>query len=118
MVGRLLDGPRCVLATGGGAFMDGETRALIAAKAISVWLRADLDLLVKRTAGRDHRPLLKDGEPREILQRLIEKRHPTYGMANIVVDSVDRPPDITVDRVLAALDLFQDSAARRQGATG
>lgn len=103
VVRRLLEGPLCVLATGGGAFMDAETRRLIADKALSVWLRADLDLLTKRTAGRDHRPLLKTGNPREILRGLIEKRYGTYALADITVDSMDRPPEVTVDRVLGAL---------------
>jgi shikimate kinase len=103
VVGRLLDGPQCILATGGGAFMDNETRRLIAEKAVSVWLRADLDLLIKRTAGRDHRPLLKTGNPRDILKGLMEKRYGTYAEADITVDSADRPPDVTVERVFRAL---------------
>jgi shikimate kinase len=103
VVGRLLNGPRCVLATGGGAFMDPDTRAVIADNGLSVWLRAELDVLVRRTAGRDHRPLLKTGNPREILQNLIEKRYPVYALADVVVDTEDRPPDMTVDRVLTAI---------------
>lgn len=103
VVCRLLDGPLCVLATGGGAFMDAETRRLIKEKSISVWLRADLDLLTKRTAGRDHRPLLKTGNPRDILQGLMEKRYGTYALADLTVDSADRPPDVTVSKVLEAL---------------
>jgi shikimate kinase len=103
VVRRLLEGPVCILATGGGAFMDAETRRVIEEKAVSVWLRADLDLLVKRTAGRDHRPLLKAGRPRDILHGLIEKRHGTYAQADITVESVDRPPDVTVGKVLHAL---------------
>ncbi|MDR3437014.1 MAG: shikimate kinase [Telmatospirillum sp.] len=110
VVGRLLEGAPCVLATGGGAFMDGETRRLIADKGISIWLRADLDLLVKRTIGRDHRPLLR-GDTRGILQGLIEKRYPTYALADIAVDTVDRPPEVTVDRVLAALTNYLETAA-------
>ena len=103
---RLLAGPPCILAAGGGAFMDEGTRALVVAGAISVWLRADVDLLVKRTAGRDHRPLLKTGDPREILQRLIDLRYPIYTQANVVVDSADLPPDVTVDAVQAALENY------------
>jgi shikimate kinase len=103
VVCRLLDGPLCVLATGGGAFMDAETRQLIKEKSISVWLRADLDLLTKRTAGRDHRPLLKTGNPRDILHGLMQKRYGTYALADITVDSADRPPDVTVGRVLTAV---------------
>lgn len=106
VMGRLLAGPPCILAAGGGAFMDLETRALVVDRAISVWLRADVDLLVKRTAGRDHRPLLRTGDPREILQRLIDLRYPVYSQANLVVDSADLPPDVTVDAVQSALETY------------
>jgi shikimate kinase len=108
VIARLLDGPPVVLATGGGAFCNPETRARIQAGAISVWIRADLDLLVKRTSGRDHRPLLKQGDPREILGRLIEARHPIYAEADAIVDSSDEAPEATVARVIAALaDLLE-----------
>lgn len=103
VVRRLLEGPLCILATGGGAFMDADTRRLIEERAISVWLRADLDLLTKRTAGRDHRPLLKAGNPRDILRGLIEKRYGTYALADVTVESMDRPPEVTVDKVVRAL---------------
>ncbi|MBI5163618.1 MAG: shikimate kinase [Magnetospirillum sp.] len=103
VIARLMDGPQCVLATGGGAFCNPETRARIKALGVSVWLRADLDLLLKRTAGRDHRPLLKTGDPREILGRLIEQRYPLYAEADTIVDSTDEPPDANVDHVLDAL---------------
>ncbi len=83
----LAEGPQ-VLATGGGAFMDPETRACIAERAVSVWLKADLDLLVSRTAGRAHRPLLNRGNPREILAGLIEERYPVYALADIAVESL------------------------------
>ncbi len=104
VIARLLDEPRRVLATGGGAFIDADTRALIGREAISVWLRAELEVLVRRTARRDSRPLLKRGNPRQILGRLIEERYPIYAQADIVVDSVDGPPEDTVDNVLAALE--------------
>ena len=104
VIARLLDGPRRVLATGGGAFIDADTRAMIAREAISVWLRAELEVLVRRTARRDSRPLLKRGNPRQILGRLIEERYPIYAQADIVVDSVDGPPEDTVDNVLATLE--------------
>jgi shikimate kinase len=103
VIARLLeDGPQ-ILATGGGAFMDPETREAIARRATSVWLRADLDLLLRRTGRRNTRPLLRTGDPKEILGRLIDERYPTYAMADIVVDSVDAPPEVTVQRVLDAL---------------
>lgn len=103
VMARLLDGPARVLAAGGGAFIAPATRALIRERAISVWLRAGLDLLVKRTAGRDHRPLLKQGNPREILERLMIQRYPVYAEADVVVDSLDELPEHTVDTVIAAL---------------
>lgn len=103
VIARLLDGPPVVLATGGGAFCQPETRARIKDSGLSVWLRADLDLLVKRTAGRDHRPLLKTGDPREILRGLMHARYPLYAEADVVVDSTDDVPEATVARVLDAL---------------
>src|SRR3546814_20323965 len=85
-----------VLATGGGAFMDPETRTLIRERATSVWLRADAELLLRRTSRRNNRPLLKRGDPHEILNRLIEERHPVYAQADVVVHSVARPPAMTL----------------------
>ncbi len=104
IIQRLLERPAHVLATGGGAFMDAETRARIKAAGISVWLRADLDVLVRRVERRTNRPLLKRGEPREILAKLMDQRHPVYAEADICIDSLDGPADATVDRVIAALE--------------
>ncbi len=87
VIKRLLGGKIGVVATGGGAFMDEATRALIARCAVSVWLRATLDVLIDRTAGRTSRPLLNAGNPREILAELIDKRYPIYAEADVVVDS-------------------------------
>jgi shikimate kinase len=106
VIARLMEGPPKVLATGGGAFVDPDTRARIQAQAISVWIRADLDLLVKRTSGRDHRPLLKTGDPREILGRLMEARYPLYAEAAITVDTTDEPPEITVAKVIDQLAIL------------
>jgi shikimate kinase len=103
VIARLLRRPPHLLATGGGAFMNDETRALIKARAISVWLRADLDLLVKRTARRNSRPLLQQGDPRQILSDLMAKRDPVYAEADVTVDSVDGPPETTVEKVLTAV---------------
>jgi shikimate kinase len=100
---RLLAEPVHVLATGGGAFIDASTRAAIAKRAVSVWLRADLDVLTARVARRSDRPLLKAGNPRAILAELIERRHPIYGEADLVVDSGDGSPEVTAARVIAAL---------------
>jgi shikimate kinase len=108
VIARLLDGPPVVLATGGGAFVDPTTRQRIKDTGISVWIRADLDLLLKRTVGRDHRPLLKQGDPKEILGRLMEARYPIYAEADITVDSTDEIPEATVIRVMAGLDCYLD----------
>ncbi|MFV3127673.1 shikimate kinase [Niveispirillum sp. KHB5.9] len=103
VIARLLEQPVQVLSTGGGAFMDEGTRQLIRDRGISVWLRADLDLLVHRTARRDHRPLLRQGDPHTVLGRLMEVRYPVYAQADLTVDSDDSPPDVTTDRVIVAL---------------
>jgi shikimate kinase len=103
VIARLLAQPVHVLATGGGAFMDPMTRALIGRLGVSLWLRADLDTLVARVLRRNDRPLLKRGDPREILAGLIERRHPIYAEANLTVDSGAGSPEVTVNRVIAAL---------------
>lgn len=112
VIARLIDGPVQVLATGGGAFMNAETRALIARRATSVWLRADLDLLLSRTARRGGgRPLLARNDRRATLERLMAERHPVYAEAEIMVDSANESPDVTVERVLAALVERETAAA-------
>jgi shikimate kinase len=104
VIARLLAGPRCVLATGGGAFMDAETRATVRARGLSVWLRADLDTLVRRTSRRTNRPLLNRGDPRKILGDLMTLRYPVYAEADVHVDSFEAPPDETTTRVVAAIE--------------
>jgi shikimate kinase len=111
VIARLLDGPPIVLATGGGAFLDAKTRERIATKGISVWLRADIDTLVRRTSRRNNRPLLKNGEPREILTRLMKQRHPIYQLADIVVDSFDAPAEETLQHVFDAVEAFRAAEA-------
>jgi shikimate kinase len=106
VIARLLDSPVQVLATGGGAFMDPETRALIRERAISVWLKADLDVLMARVARRNNRPLLKEGDPRAVLARLIETRYPVYAEADITVESAEGPPEATLAKVIATLGEF------------
>lgn len=98
----LAEGPR-VLATGGGAFMDASTRQRIRERAVSVWLRAELDVLVERTGRRDTRPLLKNVDRRATLEGLMKQRYPVYADADITVDSRAEPPESTVDRVVDAL---------------
>jgi shikimate kinase len=103
VIARLLAQPLHVLATGGGAFMDPATRTLIARRGVSLWLRADLDVLVARVSRRTNRPLLKQGDQRAILADLIERRHPVYAEADVVVDSGEGSPEATVTRAIAAL---------------
>jgi shikimate kinase len=101
---RLLQGPLHVLATGGCAFMDPATRRVIAQRGVSVWLRADLDVLFARVSRRSNRPLLKAPDPRAVLAELIDRRYPIYGEADITIDSGDGPPEATATRTIAALD--------------
>lgn len=83
--------------------MDPETRASIKQRARSVWLRAPVELLLERTQRRDTRPLLRDGTPREIIQRLLAEREPVYAEADLIVDSGDDPHHVAVERLLTAL---------------
>jgi len=103
---RLLSGPPCVLASGGGAFVDPETRAFVKLHGISVWLRADIEVLASRVARRGGRPLLKTGDPRAVLARLMAERYPVYAEADVIVDSAREPPEQTVERVMARLAAF------------
>jgi len=103
VIQRLLDGPIHVLAAGGGAFIDPRTRQRIRETAIAVWLRADLELLAKRTARRNSRPLLQVENPRGRLAELMAERYPVYAEADITVDSDEAPPETTVERVIEAL---------------
>jgi len=103
VIARLLAQPVHVLATGGGAFMDPATRALIARRGVSVWLRADLDVLLARVARRNNRPLLQRQDPRAVLADLIERRHPIYAEADVVIDSGEGPVELTTTRVIDAL---------------
>jgi shikimate kinase len=103
VIARLLEGPPVVLATGGGAFVNAETRRLIRTQAVSVWLKADLDVLVRRVSRRDTRPLLKDRNPREVLERLMRERNPFYAEADLVVETSESPHDAAVTAIVKAL---------------
>ncbi len=109
VIGRLLlEGPH-VLATGGGAFMDPETRTEIEAAGISLWLRADLPLLMKRVLRRSTRPLLMQDDPEAVMKRLIDERYPVYRNADIVVDSRDVPHDVIVREIIRQLQSMTDA---------
>jgi shikimate kinase len=110
VIRRLLGNPVQVLATGGGAFMDPGTRELLREQAITLWLKADIDLLLARVGRRGNRPLLKTGDPRAVLERLIAQRYPVYAEADITVETVDGPPEATLDRVIAALERYLAAA--------
>ncbi len=103
VIARLLEGPVRVVSTGGGAFMDADTRARIKAGALSVWLKADLDTLLKRVSRRGGRPLLKDKDPRDVMAALMAERDPVYAEADITVETAENPPAEVADRVIAAL---------------
>lgn len=100
---RLLSEPAHVLATGGGAYLDPDTRALLREKAVTVWLNADLETLWERVSRRDHRPLLKNPNARNILNQLMEERAPIYSKADLVIDSMDGPHSATVNKIITAL---------------
>lgn len=107
VIQRLLSTGRIVLATGGGAFMDPDTRATIREKAVSVWLRCPIPVLLARTAGRLHRPLLNRGNPAEILEKLSAQRNPVYALADIIIDGSEDPPNVTTTNVAHAIQTHQ-----------
>lgn len=107
VIARLLGEGRRVLATGGGAFMDPLTRANIAARGISVWLKADLDVLMKRVGKRGDRPLLQTDDPRETMKRLMDQRYPVYAGADITIESLEGPHDAVVEQVIEKLERFR-----------
>src|SRR5437588_4360805 len=103
VIARLLDGGPQVLATGGGAFMHPDTRALIAAKGIAIWLKAEFDVLMKRIKRRHDRPLLKTDDPGATLRKLMQERDPIYALADLTVQSRDVLHDKIVDEIVSAL---------------
>jgi len=103
VIARLLKEKDIVLATGGGAFVNPETRAMVKSNAVSVWLKADLDVLFERVSRRSNRPLLKTPNPRATLQKLIADRYPLYEQADVTVISRDVPQDTVAADVIGAL---------------
>jgi shikimate kinase len=103
VIARLLASGPQVLATGGGAFINPETRAKIRERGVSVWLRADLPVLMRRVSKRDTRPLLKSGDPEATMRDLMKKRYPVYAEADVTIESRDVPHDVIVNEVIAAL---------------
>ena len=103
VIARLLENGPQVLATGGGAYMNPDTRANIKAHGLSVWLKADIKVLMKRVGRRDNRPLLAAGDPEKVMKKLMEERYPIYAEADVTVESRDVPHDVIVGAVIDAL---------------
>lgn len=118
VIARLLSGGPQVLATGGGAFIQPETRADIAASGIPIWLKADQDVLMARVKRRSNRPLLKTDDPETTMTRLIAERYPIYAEAPIQVQSRDVSHDVVLDDILSALDDYLAIAPEEAGIHG
>ncbi len=113
VIARLLQEPPHVLATGGGAFMNAETRKLIGDRAISIWLQADVEVLARRGSRKNDRPLLQGRDPRAVLETLARDRHPIYALADLTVESAESPHHVTVQAIIEALSArLRDQAAR------
>ncbi|WP_394761466.1 shikimate kinase [Phenylobacterium sp.] len=110
VISRLLDQEPHVLATGGGAFMHDQTRDLIKSRAVSVWLKADLEVLARRVSRKDTRPLLAGKDPLEVLQAQAESRYPVYALADITVETGDAAHHVTVEQVIDALSAHVEAA--------
>lgn len=120
VIARLLDGGPKVVATGGGAFMRPETRVAIRAKGVSVWLKADFEVLAKRIRRRSDRPMLKTVNPAETLKALIAERYPVYAQADVTVHSREVPHETIVGEIIAALSEWvnEDRPARTAAMAG
>jgi len=119
VIARLLRDPEIVLGTGGGAFINPETRALVKADAVSVWIKADFELLFARVSRRGNRPLLRTANPRETLRNLIEARYPIYGEADVTIVSKDVPQDVVANEIIDALiDFLGKPHDRKEPAHG
>ena len=107
VLARLLGGPPQVIGTGGGAFIDPDTRALMRERCITVWLRVEIATLVKRVRGNDRRPLLRGKDPMAVLTALAEVREPIYAEADLTIAGADRAHETTVERIVEALASFR-----------
>ncbi len=118
VIARLLGEGRQVLATGGGAYMNAETRDNIRAAGISVWLKAEFDTLMARVTRRNTRPLLQNADPEAVMRRLIDERYPVYAGADITVMSREAPHEHVVDEIIAALAAWLETEPGRPSAGG
>ena len=118
VIGRLVkDGPQ-VVATGGGAFINDETRAAIKRSCLSIWLKADLDILMDRVAKRQNRPLLKTADPRATMARLMDERYPVYALADVTVKTRDEKREIIADEVIEAVATLLADGNWKRGRDG
>jgi shikimate kinase len=117
VISRLIGEGLRVLATGGGAYMNADTRAAIRTHAVSVWLKADLDTLMGRVMKKQNRPLLKSDDPRAVMERLMAARYPVYAEADITVGTRDERRETIAEEVIAAVAAYlrDEEAARRHG---
>ena len=100
---RILETGRQVLSTGGGAFMNEQTRLAIASHGISVWLKADIDILMERVSKKQNRPLLKNPDPRVVMEKLMAERYPVYAKATVTVPTRDERKEVIATEVIEAL---------------
>lgn len=118
VIARLLgQGPQ-VLATGGGAFMNAETRRRVSERGVSIWLRADVETLLRRVRKRSNRPLLQTADPEATLRRLLGEREPVYALADITVTSRDDPHDVVVEAAHEALFAWLEARSADPSACG
>ena len=110
---RMLENGPQVLSTGGGAFMNAQTRAAIAEHGLSIWLKADLDVLMDRVSRKQNRPLLKNADPRAVLERLMDERYPVYGLAEITVPTRDEKKEVIAAEVIDAIGRHLDGEAAK-----
>jgi shikimate kinase len=108
VIQRVLEGGPQVLSTGGGAFMNAQTREAVAAHGISVWLKADIDTLMERVGRKPTRPLLQNADPRSVMERLMAERYPVYATADVTVLTREERKEVIADEVVAALDEYFD----------
>lgn len=118
VIARLLRESDIVLGTGGGAFINPETRGLVKAEAVSVWIKADFELLFSRVSRRTNRPLLRTANPRETLRNLIDSRYPTYAEADVTIVSKDVPQDVVANNIIDALIEFLGKRGPQESAHG
>lgn len=117
VLARLVEQGPQVLSTGGGAFMNERTRAVVAAHGVSVWLKADLDTLMERVVKKQDRPLLRNPDPRAVMERLMAERYPVYALADVTVNTRDDRKEVIAAEVIQALgDLLESRAAGGGGA--